>query len=73
MSGETVYMQGLGGAVFEMTLPLQPAILKQFDAGDLLRVNADGSQYESQVLPGDEDEGQAPPAVPTAPAGKASK
>jgi len=43
---ETVYMRGQGGAVWEMTLPLQPAMQKQYEAGDLVRVNPDGSPYE---------------------------
>lgn len=43
---EVVHLRGQGGAVWEMTLPLQPAIQKQYDAGDLQQVNADGSPYE---------------------------
>jgi len=43
---DVVYMKGQGGAVWKMTLPLQPAMQKQFEAGDLVRVNPDGSPYE---------------------------
>lgn len=81
MSGEVVYMRGLGGSVFEMTLPLQPAIRKQYEARDVVQVNKDGSAYdgprlldedgslyEDPDLPGEEEEAKTPP-----PAGKASK
>lgn len=77
MSDGTVYMKGLGGAVFEMTLPLQPAIRKQYDAGDLMQVNADGSQYDGPddladdaEEPAEDDDGtevDAPGSDPTAP------
>lgn len=42
---ETIYMRGRGGAVWEMTLPLPEYIAKQYEAGDLVRVNQDGSPF----------------------------
>ena len=45
-----VFMQGLGGAVWEMTLPLHPVMQKQVATGDLRQVNEDGSDYDGPRL-----------------------
>lgn len=65
---DVVYMRGQGGAVWEMTLPLQPAIARQYEAGDLERVNPDGAPYEE---PDEEVHEEPPPAVQRAPKGAA--
>lgn len=48
---DVVFLRGSGGAVWEMTLPLSEHAQKQFDAGELVQVNADGSPYEEPPAP----------------------
>lgn len=48
MSG-TIYVQGEGGGVWEMSLPLHPNIQARFDSGDIVQVNADGSPYTGEA------------------------
>lgn len=48
MSG-TIHVRGSGGAVWEMTLPLPEYIRKQYEAGELVQVNPDGSPYGETV------------------------
>jgi hypothetical protein len=48
---EVIHVLGEGGAVFEMTLPLHPAIAKRYEAGDIVRVNPDGSLYTEDEPP----------------------
>jgi hypothetical protein len=43
---DVIHLLGEGGAVWKMTLPLNPHIAKRYEAGDLVRVNPDGSLYE---------------------------
>ena len=43
---ETWHMLGEGGAVFEMTLPLDPNIEKRYLEGHIKRVNPDGSPWK---------------------------
>jgi hypothetical protein len=38
-------MRGEGGAVFEMTLPLDPNIEQRYLNGDIQRVNPDGTPW----------------------------
>lgn len=45
MSREVIHLRGSGGAVWEMTLPLHEQIAKRYEAGELTRVNADGSPW----------------------------
>ncbi|MEV1006125.1 hypothetical protein [Streptomyces sp. NPDC049881] len=45
MSGERIYVRGEGGAVFPMDLPLPEPIADRLAAGQLTRVNRDGSPY----------------------------
>jgi hypothetical protein len=42
---DTIHVLGEGGVVFEMALPLHEAIQGRLDAGELRRVNADGTPY----------------------------
>ena len=44
MSG-TIHVRGEGGAVWEMALPLSPHIQERYDAGDIVRVNPDGTDW----------------------------
>lgn len=49
---EVIHVKGSGGGVWEMTLPLQPAIQRQLDDGQVTRVNPDGSDWsESEPKP----------------------
>jgi hypothetical protein len=48
---DVIYLRGPGGGVFEFTPPLSEHIAKQYDAGDLVQVNADGSPYEDTPAP----------------------
>jgi hypothetical protein len=62
---DVIHLLGEGGAVFEMTLPLDRHIARRYEARELLRVNPDGSEYEG---PEDEpDEDHAPDKEPIAP------
>lgn len=47
---EVIHLRGEGGAVWEMTPPLEPDIAKRHAAGELVRVNPDGSEW-SEVSP----------------------
>jgi len=49
---ETCFIQGEGGTVFEMDLPLPSDIANRVRAGQIQRVNEDGSAWESS----DDDE-----------------
>lgn len=44
-AAETIHVRGEGGYVFAMDLPLPEALAKRLAAGELTRVNADGSPY----------------------------
>lgn len=54
-----VYLRGTGGGVFEYTPPLHREIRKQYDARQLVRVNADGSDYDGPDDLADDDEDPA--------------
>lgn len=49
---ETVHILGEGGTVFELQLPLHEAITERLAAGQIRRVNADGSTYDGPAEPG---------------------
>lgn len=51
MSQEIIYLLGGGGAVWEMTLPLHPVIAKRYEAGEMRRVNPDGSPWTGDEQP----------------------
>lgn len=42
---EQIWVRGEGGGIFQMSLPLSPYIQQRFDAGDLERVNEDGTPW----------------------------
>lgn len=42
---ETWHVRGEGGAIFEMTLPLDPNIEQRYLNGDITRVNPDGTPF----------------------------
>lgn len=42
---ETIYVRGEGGSVIAMDLPLADGIKQRFDAGHIVRVNPDGSDF----------------------------
>ena len=46
---EVIHLKGQGGAVWEMTLPLHPDMAKRYEAGELARVNPDGSPYSEDA------------------------
>lgn len=51
MSREVIHLRGSGGAVWEMTLPLHPVMARRYQAGELTRVNADGSPWDGEQEP----------------------
>lgn len=63
---ETIHVRGEGGSVIPMDLPLHPDIAKRLEAGQLRRVDADGSPYrepeppEADVEPDDDGEPKRP-------------
>ena len=63
MAPPLVHLVAVGGAVIGFTLPLSEHVLKQWEAGELVRVHADGSAWDEA---GD-DPGVL--AVPGGPAG----
>jgi len=74
---ETIHVKGEGGMVFAMDLPLPEAIADRLAAGQLVRVNADGSPLGSARRPAPaQEEGTAlttgavprPPKTATRPA-----
>lgn len=42
---DVIHVRGEGGAVFRMALPLEPNVAKRFEAGEIVRVNPDGSEW----------------------------
>lgn len=48
---EVIFLLGEGGAVWEMTLPLERNIAERFETGQLVRVNADGSEWTGERPP----------------------
>lgn len=46
---EVIHLLGEGGAVFEMTLPLDRHVEKRYLAGELQRVNPDGTPYQEDA------------------------
>lgn len=45
MTKQTGHFRGAGGSIFEMDLPLPEPLAYQQSRGQLVRVNADGSDY----------------------------
>jgi hypothetical protein len=48
---EPITVRGEGGGIFRMTLPLHPAIQARMDAGEITRVNEDGSPWTGEDAP----------------------
>jgi hypothetical protein len=68
---ETGFFRGEGGSIFEMDLPLSEVMQNQLERRQLVRVNEDGSPWET---PADaEHDPAAGTVVPTRPAVAANK
>lgn len=54
MAGDTVFIQGEGGGIFELSLPLHETIADKLAKGAVRRVqDADGTPYDESARPGD--------------------
>jgi hypothetical protein len=51
MAEPTVFIQGEGGGIFELSLPLHETIVDKLERGHVRRVQADGSPYEESERP----------------------
>jgi hypothetical protein len=51
MAEPTVFIQGEGGGIFELSLPLHETIVDKLERGHVRRVQADGSPYEESGRP----------------------
>lgn len=60
---DVIHVRGEGGAVWEMTVPLHPVLQKRYDAGELVRVNRDGSAWSGQERPAQKPRPKRKPAV----------
>lgn len=67
MAAETIHVRGEGGSVIAMDLPLPHDIAARYDAGLIVRVNVDGSEWSGAALP-PEKIGAVPESAPTDPA-----
>lgn len=67
MPEETIHILGEGGTVFELSLPLHESIAERMAAGQIRRVNPDGSPYEG---PSEAGVPEAPTEAPKASAAK---
>lgn len=67
MAGQTIFVRGEGGTIFELDLPLHETMSDKLAKGTVRRVNEDGSNYDG---PGDEVPGP-PSEVPAKSAVKA--
>jgi hypothetical protein len=45
---DLIHVRGEGGAVFAMQLPLPPHVQERYEAGVIVRVNPDGSEWSGE-------------------------